>query len=402
MNFDKNKIQGKTFALSSRSKKFRLGKSKKMVAAQVAANGGKIVNAASSKVTYDYLVLGRETENFYPATNKVNYLFEGELLDRTYLKDFKYFPDLDIRFYGMLRKLFVEENVSLSYLVIGNPLTEEDFAKYEKKLKRKIPTAVKEFYSIFGEIRLLWSFRVPYERTGVSASRTAWNKDYYDSHVGSFQILPLKTVLFEKWDDPQYCFDVGTDLKIFDSSSEYHMIALDITDEENPMSYRGEDHGVQFREAAPFSFTDYIHLSINLFGKRERFSYFPLYMLNQYNKSKEEIKAAIDGTVEVDLKNKAAIEERIATTKIKVQDLIKAKKYEDATETSYEVYDSDKIVFDTLTLDIARAQNDIQLFISKLKKAVQFHKFNIEEYEKYVGNNAFFQKEEYLAWKAEN
>jgi hypothetical protein len=107
------------------------------------------------------LVLGRETNNFYPYHSKSNYLFEGELLCREHIKDFKYFPDLDIRFYDMLRKLFVEKNVDLSYLVIGNPLTEDDFAKYEKKIKRKIHQAVKEFYSIleksdcFGHLELL-------------------------------------------------------------------------------------------------------------------------------------------------------------------------------------------------------------------------------------------------------
>jgi hypothetical protein len=302
----------------------------------------------------------------------------------------------------MLRKLFVEKNVDLSYLVIGNPLTEEDFAKYEKKLKRKIPQAVKEFYSIFGEIRLLWSFRTPYERTGVSASRTTWNRDYYDSHVGSFQILPLKTVLFEKWDDPKYCFGVGTDLKIFDSSSEYHMIALDITDEGNPMSYRGEDHHILFDETAPFSFTDYIHLSINLFGKRERFDYFHLYMSTQYNKSKEEVQAAINGTVEVDLKNKAAIEEKVKETITKVKALLKAKKYEEASEASYDVYDADRNVFITLILDIAREKNDVPLFISKLKNAIKFHDFDVEIYEKYVGGDVFFEGEEYLVWKKEN
>jgi hypothetical protein len=249
---------------------------------------------------------------------------------------------------------------------------------------------------------LLWSFRTPYERTGVSASRTSWNKDYYDSHVGSFQILPLKTVLFEKWDDPKYCFGVGTDLKIFDSSSEYHMIALDITDEGDPMSYKGEDHNILFDEASPFFFTDYINLSINLFGKRERFDYFSLYMPSQHRKPKEEIQAAIDGTVEVDLKNKAAIEEKIEDIKIKVQKLLKSKKYEEASEASYDVYDADKTVFNTLTLDIARKQNDVPLFLSKLKNAIKFHDFNIEAYEKYVGNDPFFEGDEYLVWKKEN
>jgi hypothetical protein len=104
MNFDPNKVQGKTFALSTRSKKFRLGKSKKIVATQIEANDGKIVNASSNKVSYDYLVLGRETENFYPAASKSTYLFEGELLDRKHIKDFKYFPDLDIRFFKTIHK----------------------------------------------------------------------------------------------------------------------------------------------------------------------------------------------------------------------------------------------------------------------------------------------------------
>jgi hypothetical protein len=38
----------------------------------------------------------------------------------------------------------------------------------------------------------------------------AWNLDAYDNHIGSIQILPLKTVLFEKMEEH---FDVDDDLK---------------------------------------------------------------------------------------------------------------------------------------------------------------------------------------------
>ena len=228
MDLQKTIIEGKTFTLHSQSKKFRLGKSKNTVGGLLEEQGGAVINFSNKKEPYDYVLIGRETENFSPHRRKVAYIFEGELLDRTHISQFEYFPDLDIKFYDMLRTIFKEDNIDISCLSIGNPLTESDFLAYEKKLKRKIPKAVKEFYSVFGEIKLLWKFRKPYERSGIRVK--GWNIDYYDNHFGSFQILPLKTVLFEKWNNPDYCLEVGEDLKIFDFSYDFYPMAFDLSE----------------------------------------------------------------------------------------------------------------------------------------------------------------------------
>ena len=126
-----------------------------------------------------YLLIGRDLlvsgRNYY---HNRKYLFDDELIEHQD-NELTFFPNLRNDFYNMLRGLLERKDLYVHYFSVGKPLTEEDFGKYEKKLKRKIPLAIKEFYSVFGHIQLLWDYSQPYVNRGVRAGK-AWNVDAYE------------------------------------------------------------------------------------------------------------------------------------------------------------------------------------------------------------------------------
>jgi hypothetical protein len=393
MQLDQSKIKGQTFSLTGFSKKFRIAKTKSTVKGAIESLGGTIEYQGGKSL------IGRETENFHSLHTEGDYIFEGELEDRSYQKDFEYFKDFDLKFYDMMRELLATTNISFSYIRIGVPVTAEQFEKLEKKLKRPIPKAVKEFYSIFGELRVLWKHRHPYTDTGRSASSKVWNMDYHDNHIGSFQILPLRTVLFEKWDNESYCFDVGTELKIFDTSTEYHMVALDVTDEGNPLVYRGEDHGVQFREASPLLFTEYLNLCLGLYGTRDRMQYFHLFGGSAYNKSEKEVAEAIAGKATVDINNEAYIVTKVKEISALVDKAIEDKDYPLAESKAFDLHDLRSTVYDSYMINLQRLKQNGDTFANRISHAVRRGEFDWQAYEKKHKGDPIFESEAYLKVK---
>lgn len=392
MNLFTNQIKDQIFSISKFSKKFRIAKSKSTVKSTLESLGGT-VNTTGGKC-----LIGRETERFYTAFCYDDYVFEGELEDRSYQNDFTYFKDFDIKLYDMIRELLATTNISITYIRLGVPVSEEEFEKLEKKLKKPIPKAVKEFYSLFGEIRILWTHRTPYTDTGRSASLKAWNMDYRDNHIGSFQILPLKTVLFEKWEAEEYCFGVGSDLKIFDTSSEYHMVALDITDGDNPLVYRGEDHGIDFKEASPMLFTDYLHLCLGLSGMRDRMEYFRL-LINATNKSPEEVKEAIAGTAKVDINNDAYLIPKINELRQEIDPLYAKGEFEAASDKVMDLHSLDEQLFIEYRLDRDRLEQNEEGFASRMKYGVKDRRFDWQAYEEKHTGDPIFESKLYLKEK---
>ncbi len=275
----KKEIEGRQIEIYTESKKFILA-NKKGDVKNMLENYGAVVKKFNKDQDI-YLLIGRDffVSGNYSYINR-KYLFEDELLENHLQLSF--FPNLKRDFYNMIRSLLQREDLYIHYFSIGKPLSEDDFEKYEKKLKRKIPLAVKEFYSAFGHIQILWDYKEPYVDRRVRAGK-AWNLDAYDNHIGSLQILPLKTVLFEKWDEH---FDVDNDLKIFDFYSEYNMIALDLDSGENPTMYKGDNYGNTFTDHSTMNFTDYICLTLNLHGLRERGQYFVYFASDNIPKEK--------------------------------------------------------------------------------------------------------------------
>ncbi|MGH1338781.1 MAG: hypothetical protein ACRBFS_21885 [Aureispira sp.] len=396
MQLDPKKIKGETFSLTTLSKKFRIASSKKYVKGALEELGG-IVNTKGGKQ-----LIGRETTNFGTSNKNGTFIFEGELEDRSYQQDFKHFKDIDLKLYDMLRELLATTNIKFTFIRIGVPVKEAEFEKLEKKLKRKIPAAVKEFYSIFGELRILWDYRTPYKDTGRSANLKSWNIDYRDNHKGSFQILPLKMVLFEKWEDEAYCFDVGSELKLFDTSSEYHPVALDITDEGDPFVYRGEDHGIQFREASPFLFTDYIKLCIGLYGTRERLRYFQLMGLgSNYNKTDQEIAEAIAGKVVVDINNDAYIQPKLDAAKTSAENALADKDGERLLSSiqKHDLHTLNAPLFYAYLIDVDRLKQNAASFAQRVTHQVKDENFDWEAYEAKYANDPIFESKEYLKAK---
>lgn len=271
MQLIKQKIEGKQIDVFTESKKFALANKKGEVKSLLEENG-----AIVKKFNKDediYLLIGQDfmaSGNYFYRNRK--YLFEGELVENQ-SGPLSFFPNLKADFYDMMRELLQRKDLYVHYFSIGKPLTDEDFEKYEKKLKKKIPLAVKEFYSLFGHIKILWDYSEPYVRRGIRAGK-AWNLDAYDNHIGSIQMLPLHTVLFEKWNE-QLTLDDSE--RVFDFYSDYNMIALSLDSTENPTMSKGDDYGVTFNDHSTLTFCDYIHLTLNMRGLKERGSYFVYY-----------------------------------------------------------------------------------------------------------------------------
>lgn len=396
MQLDSNKVKGQTFSITTFSKKFRLAKTKKYVkgaleelGASVEAKGGK-------------QLIGRETESFGTVNQNGTFIFEGELEDRSYQQNFQYFKNIDLKLYDMLRSLLATTNVRFTFIRLGVPVKAAEFEKLEKKLKRKIPTAVKEFYSIFGELRILWDYRTPYKDTARSADLKSWNIDYHDNHKGSLQILPLKTVLFEKWQDEAYCFDVGVNLKIFDTSTEYHMVALDIMAEDNPLVYRGEDHGVQFREATPFLFTEYIDLCIGLYGIRDRMGYFQSATLaSAYNKSDQEVADAIAGKVKVDINNDVYLQPKIEAAKKAAEAALVAEdgKLLNHQISEHDLHSLDSSLFYYYLIEVDRLKKNASSFAQRVAYQITDSNFDWQAYEEKYAGDAIFESKEYIKAK---
>lgn len=245
---------------------------KKTEVKQLLESNGAVVKKLDKEAEI-YLLIGRDLlvsgRNYY---HNRKYLFDDELIEHQD-NELTFFPNLRADFYNMLRGLLERKDLYVHYISIGKPLIAGDFAKYEKKLKRIIPLAVKEFYSIFGHIQLLWDYSEPYVNRGVRAGK-AWNLDSRDNHIGSIQILPLNTVLFENW-DKYVALDEGQG--VFDYYSEYYMTGLTLGETDNPTVCKGDDHGATFTDHSTMSFSDYIQLTLNMHGLKERSRYFVYY-----------------------------------------------------------------------------------------------------------------------------
>ena len=151
MQLIKQKIEGKQIDVFTESKKFALASTKGEVKSLLEING-----AIVKKFNKDediYLLIGQDfmaSGNYFYRNRK--YLFEGELVENQN-GPLSFFPNLKADFYDMMRELLQRKDLYVHYFSIGKPLTDEDFEKYEKKLKKKIPLAVKEFYSF------IWSYQ---------------------------------------------------------------------------------------------------------------------------------------------------------------------------------------------------------------------------------------------------
>ncbi|WP_153395635.1 hypothetical protein [Chryseobacterium vaccae] len=271
-------IKDKRFLLPSDIKKYSLG-SKQKVKEYIEAHGGYVIRDKYTPEEYDYILIGTQVNDFgYKASRhlelypEAKILFEQELLmesqeENRYLKSF--FKDCMDRF----RAVFSHPDILVAYYSVGRPYGPDDFQKIEKKLNQNIPAAIKEFYSIFGQLKLIWTY------CSINTQRSFYNdKNVYNlmtnscgEMYGSIQILDLKMALFEDWTKHEHAVHLtsGKSLKIFDYYSDYHMAAFDL-ENDNPLVYIGDDYGVTFEDCQPMLFSDYLKLVINSYGFSHR------------------------------------------------------------------------------------------------------------------------------------
>ncbi|BEV04480.1 SMI1/KNR4 family protein [Chryseobacterium gambrini] len=267
-------IKDKRFLLPSEVKKYALG-SKQKVKEYIEANGGHIIKDKYEPEEFDYILIGTPIKDFgfsasrhlklYP---EAKILFEQELLNEpkaesNYLKSL--FQDYMDRF----RDIFSHYDILVAYYSIGKPYTSEDFKRIEKKYRKNIPAAIKEFYSVFGKIKLIWTY------CSINTKRSFYDEKDVDNLIsstcgemfGSIQILDLNKVLSEDWTKYEHAVHLssGKELKIFDYHSDENMAAFDL-ENDNPLVYMGDDHGATFEDYKPMLFSDYLKLTINSYG----------------------------------------------------------------------------------------------------------------------------------------
>ncbi|WP_420573778.1 hypothetical protein [Kordia sp.] len=267
----KDIIHGKRFLLPSNIKKYHLG-TKKKVTAYIEERGGFIVKDAYQPEEFDHVLIGSQFKHFgynpqvhlklYPNATIV---FEQELLE--FDAEFEYLDTFFENVTERLRTIFSHTDIFICYYHIGKPYVSKDFKRLEKK--HHIPKAIKEFYAIFGKLKLIWSY------ASINIQRSFYDeKDSYNiiasgsgEMYGSIQILDLKRVFREDWTKLEHAIHLksGEKIKIFDYFSDENMAAF-ATNTENPLVYMGENHGVVFENCKPLVFTDYLKLLFNSYG----------------------------------------------------------------------------------------------------------------------------------------
>lgn len=396
MNILTEKIKGKHFIISPNIKKFDLG-NKTFVKQLITENGGTVSNHFKPEED-NYLLLSNRLDHSIYNSEAVPVMLESELVEQPTL-DLEYFPNLREKFYAMMHKLGQQKNVVFQHIKIGKPITAKQFTTFEKKLKRPLPKALKEFYSVFGSLQILWYHRQPYQSYSIKAGRNHWNYSYRDNHQGSIQFLPLSTIMKYNWQSEEMCFSMTDTMKMLDYFSEYYMVAVDLLDADNPSVLLGNDHGVAFNDDESMSLTDYVNMTFNMFGLKERAECFVSHFRQNVAAQRANLAARIQTPIDYDFENKAAIEEVLTENKTKFERAIKAKDYDAAEDAVYKIIDIENITARYLLIELYAAKNDEKSFLNAVKWAVKRYNFDFERYEKQTSTKRFQDNEEYLGYK---
>lgn len=389
-----DKIKDKTIVYVSGGK-YKTGKEKELKEA-LAAHGAINPQRYSHKPS-DYVLIGQQHSFLNMVDRSGTLLFENEIIAAE-PRELHYFKDFEKRFYDALRVLYKQKIISLGYLSLGKGMTEDEFKKIEKKTKQKIPAAVKEFYSIFGHLQLLWNF----DRPSFDGYRRA-DRDmlciHSGQHQGSINILPLKKVM-ENWSNPPYSNPPeGIEIKVFDFYSEPHQLAFHLSGDDDPIVYSGDDHGAGYNKE-DLRFSEYINMLPGIYCYLNRFLHLQLWTSNEkdYLFTPENIKIATEGYVSIDFSNKREVDRYIKGTWENINDKIKQGKYEEAYEKARWFTRYDKNVFYTI-LDLATLLNDEEDYFGWLEAVVE-EGLDLENYEKTSEHRKFLDSENYPVKKA--
>lgn len=403
------KIAGRHFVVSPNFKKFLLG-GKNTVRKIIEEHGGTWSYQPKDD-TFNYYLLGSQMTDFAlsnsysPLRNgKGKAITEQELIEHPLITNSEFLSDIFERFSEMMTRLLSEKNIRLESYKINKPITEKQFASFEKRLKQPIPKAVKEFYSVFGSMQILWKFAYPRIKHGISSGRNQWNYSYRDSHPGTIQFLPLSIIVKEKWHDSEMYFAMTEQMKMFDYLSEYHMVALELSEADNPIVKLGTDHGVDFSDYLPMTFSDYIKFTFHTFGSRERPSLFPISFGRHmsYKAQIERMNKAIEKPVIFDFDNVDARNEVKEEIKAKFRTAINNNDLETAKTMIDEIRVLHEIESVYLELELAALNDDWKTFKFWLKAMIRRYgeRFNFEYYESETSSNKFQDTDFYKEQKS--
>ena len=408
------KIKGNHFVVSTKFKKFLLG-GKKAVRQMIEDHGGTW-SVKPRDDTFNYYILGREMTDFALSgasplrKRRGKAIAEQELIEYPALEYPEFIAEVFEHFSAMMTRILSEKNMILESYKINKPITEEQFAAFEKRLKRPIPQLVKEFYSIFGSMQILWRFRYPRIKHGITSGRNQWNYSYRDSHPGTIQFLPLSIIVKEKWHAEDSSFLMTENQKMLDYFSEYHMVALELSEADNPIVKLGTDHGIDFSDYLPMTFSDYIKFTFHTFGLRERGSFFPIRIGRHmsYADQLKRFQKIIDEPIQFDFDNMKARNELKENIKAKFRTAINNKDLDAAKEVIGELSDGIHPILELigsyyLKLELAAIQDNEEYFDMYLGSAIVNYgqRFDFEYYESETSSNRFQDADFYKEQKNE-
>jgi hypothetical protein len=246
---------------------YRLG-SREEVARLLTAHGATVLHeydAADDGADFDFYLGGLA-------------LMSGEAFDRPVIFEEELCVPLPVadelawfkpRLWAMLRGLLRHPAVVVNRFSVGLPNTEDELVRIEARLGRPLPRLLRAFYLQVGELQLLWAYR---DEAASVAGEGMWNIDDNDSHQGDINIWPLQVVLEGEWTSEEYGITPGLteNQKLFDYYSEYHQMAIEVGNDEDPRLPLGEDYGACFDYAKPIRFSDYLSVLLHTYGFKER------------------------------------------------------------------------------------------------------------------------------------
>lgn len=396
MRINATSVQGKRFQIIEEYVQYSTQETPQEIMDLLQASGATVSTFVIEGI--DPILIG-STSGFplaFDRCKKVPLVFEGEILDQP-KRNRNYFNRFEDRFYEMVRQLHQQANVRLTYLSLGQGLTEAEIEALEAKAGKKIPAAVKEFYQIFGHVIFLWEFKKPY-----TSKETLLGSNSYclhsGQHQGSIHIMPLQQVLLEDWKEEEHHFPEGTDLRIFDYFSMYHMMAFEMGDSDDPQLYLGEDHGAGFDPIQP-TFSAYVNALVGIYGYLNRFQHMEFWTTDESDSLLEERnwKLAASQFVSFDFTNRHAIKEYVRETWERIEGGIEREAWDEVYNIASAFYEYD-IKANGTVLDILTIRENEEEYFEWLGYAIE-DGFDLDAYEVETQFKTFMQTERYKALK---
>ncbi|HHH50251.1 MAG TPA: hypothetical protein ENK52_04655 [Saprospiraceae bacterium] len=392
-------ISGKKVSILSDSK-YQLGKTQREIKEKLKTKGAEIVSDYDKS---DFIILGKKNRSLHFLNDKHKILVEAEL-EAQEPKHFTYFGGLAQKLFDMLRQLIAMDNVTVDMFEIGAGLTEKEFATIEKRLKKPLPKSVKEFYSVFGHVKMLWHFSNP-----PVSYRGIYHKGLYlhsGQHNGCINILPLRKFLFENWKNPELYLSLPADkdIRLFDLYADYHIIGCELSNDEDPKVYLGSDHGVNFELINDLTFSVYINRVIGIYGYVNRFTNTKQwiiggngYIFDQFSvediKDDENIQKLSTGFVALDSANAAEIENYKRKSWEEIKDLLSQEAYKEAFVKA-RILSSSDLYACSVMLDVWVIEENEEMFYKGIA-AFSGRGFDLEKYESETEQRTYLDKPEY-------